>query len=554
MVRYLRAQVFENIWLPALAHVRKIWRRVRTFERVVVQQCFVQKVFFMQAVRDIDTALPVVATLFEQLNVEGIRYCHWKSTHGLPRALRGETDLDVLVDRGDGQRFKELLYRSDFKPFLSHPSRQFPAIEDYLGFDAQTGQLVHLHIHYRLVLGEQYAKNYYLPLEHVFLDHTRLQHGVKIPVAELELCVLVLRALLKYRDRDALHDILGRGNKSGIPPGILNECWALLAQTDTQRIARVLNQHVRLISPAVVFAFLETIQPTPRAGWKLLWLRRKVRRALAPYQRYSRLRAKGIYYRVMVTRSKLLDRLLRRFMLGQDKRKIPVSGGLTIAFVGVDGAGKSTIIKHLAKWLSWRLNVRTYYMGSAQPSLPTGVVKRVAKVARVIATGCRRVFGARSAVTQRADEVRELFEDMRFVAEGRDRYRRFRASRRKAAQGAIVIYDRYPLDALRIGNRTVDGPRIAARSNGQGTRTARLAQTEAQLYRNILPPEHVFVLHVSPDVSQQRKPEHKRELIEAKSEATTQMARDGINIIDIDAAQPLDDVLLQVKTAVWRLL
>jgi thymidylate kinase len=143
---------------------------------------------------------------------------------------------------------------------------------------------------------------------------------------------------------------------------------------------------------------------------------------------------------------------------------------------------------------------------------------------------------------------------MRFVAEGRDRSRRFRASRRKAAQGAIVMYDRYPLDALRIGNRMVDGPRIAARSNGQATTTARLAQTEAQLYHNILPPEHVFVLHVSPDVSQQRKPEHKRELIEAKSEATAQMARAGIDVIDIDAAQPLDDVLLQVKTAVWRLL
>lgn len=508
----------------------------------------------MQAVHNVDQALPVVATLFAQLNDAGIRYCHWKSTHGLARAMRGDTDLDLLVDRVDSQRFKDLLYRFDFKPFLSHPSRQFPAIEDYLGFDAQTGELVHLHIHYRLVLGEQYAKNYYLPLEQAFLDHTRLQCGVKIPVAEIELCVLVLRALLKYRDRDALHDIWGRGSKSGIPPGIINECRALLAQTDRHRITRALSEHFTLISPAVVFGFLETIQRTPRAGWKLLGLRREVRRALAPYQRYSRLRAKGIYYRVMVTRFKLLDRVLRRFMLGQDKRKIPVSGGLTLAFVGVDGAGKSTIIKHLAKWLSWRLNVRTYYMGSAQPSLPTNVVKRVAKTARFVATGCRRVLGANSSVTQRVEAARELLDDLRFVAEGRDRYRRFRRSRRKAAQGAIVIYDRYPLDALRIGNRTVDGPRIMARSNGQGTTITRLAQAEADLYRNILPPEHVFVLHVSPDVSQQRKPEHKRELIEAKSEATQQIARNGINIIDIDAGQPLDDVLLQVKTAVWRLL
>jgi hypothetical protein len=64
----------------------------------------------------------------------------------------------------------------------------------------------------------------------------------------------------------------------------------------------------------------------------------------------------------------------------------------------------------------------------------------------------------------------------------------------------------------------------------------------------------VFVLHVSPDVSQARKPEHPRERIEAKSQAIKGIARGGFDLTDVDADQPLDQVLLQIKSKLWRLL
>jgi hypothetical protein len=49
-------------------------------------------------------ALRVLASLFDELNAQGIRYCHWKSTHGLPKPLGGATDLDLLVDRAHSRR------------------------------------------------------------------------------------------------------------------------------------------------------------------------------------------------------------------------------------------------------------------------------------------------------------------------------------------------------------------------------------------------------------------------------------------------------------------
>lgn len=508
----------------------------------------------MNAIGEAATTLQVVRALFDKLNEENIRYCHWKSTLRLPLSLAGRTDLDLLVAREDSQRFKELLYRHDFKPFISHPHRQYPAIEDYLGFDPATGRLIHLHIHYRLVLGEQFAKNYYLPLDQHFLEQVCQRDGVKIPIPELELIVLVLRALLKYRDRDVLHDILRRGTSSGIPAAILAECEYLRQQTNPKQIAHALEQYAGFVSSDLIFQFLATIQSTPRDGWILYWLRSRVRRELAPYQRYSRRRARMTYYRVMLSRQWPLDRILAQLLPLPDKRKTPVSGGITIAFVGVDGAGKSTIIKHIVKWLSWRMVVRSYYMGSNQPSRSTRAIKSVQRLTQLASGGCRRVFGAQSPFARLADRPRRFFERLRCLADGRDRYRRYLAGRRRAAQGAVVIYDRYPLDSVRIGERMVDGPRIAAGNGQLGLIGRRLAQAEERMYHNMLPAEHLFVLHVSPEVSQRRKPAHKAATIEAKSQAIERITAQTGNLTHIDAEQPLDDVLLQVKSALWQLL
>jgi thymidylate kinase len=501
------------------------------------------------------SALQVVVALFQKLNEQGVSYCHWKSTYRLPQALGGQTDLDILVGRGHGQQFREIVYHCGLKPVLSDPRRQFPAIEDYLGFDTLTGGLVHLHVHYRLVLGEQRVKNYCIPLENSFLENTQIRLGVKVPAPELEIVVLVLRALLKYRDQDVIRDILGVGRSSGFPPAILDEFEYLLEQTSYEKIARVLDKYVGFISPDLIFEFLITLRESPRAGWSFSRLRGQVRRELRPYQRYRRLHARLLYYRAALARQWLLNRLFHRFFPGQTKRKIPVTGGLTVAFVGADGAGKSTVIRHLAKWLSWRLNVCTYYMGKAQPSFTTKTLKSLSKLMALLHAGCRRGFGEKSILTRTVDGPKRFSQHLRYIAEGLDRYSRYRAGRRKAAQGSIVIYDRYPLNAICIFNRAMDGPIIASKCNGHLAPVARkLSQVEETIYQKILPAEQIFLLHVRPDVARSRKPGQNRELIEAKSQAIEQIARDGLNLIDVDTDQPFDRILLQIKSALWGLL
>jgi thymidylate kinase len=493
--------------------------------------------------------LEILSQLFQGLNAQGIRYCHWKSTHSLDKALRGGTDLDLLVDRADATRFREMLLGWDLKPFVSAPQRQYPAVEDYLGFDRQTGALVHLHVHYRLVLGEQYTKNYVLPLEKILLENTHLKAGVRVPTPELETIILVLRSLLKYRDRDVLRDLLRLPGRGGLPASTLKEIDGLLAQTDLDRLAAAVKCHMDFLPPDLILDFVKTIRQAPRDGARLVRLRGHVRRVLSPYQRVGRLGGQVDYYRKMAVQELPIKRLRDYFLA--DRHKKPAAGGLGVAFIGTDGAGKSTAVKQIVKWLSWRVNVHVFYMGTTHPSFVTRIMKAVSAGGHGLYAGCRRFLGQDNRVTRSAQWLDRVLTDSRMLAEGKDRYDRYLAGQRKTAQGAVVIYERYPLEAVYIDGRPMDGPRIAASRDRENGVSTRLARTEEDLYKKIRPPDRILVLRVRPEVSLARKPEHRRERIEAKAQALADFAQDGLNVTEINAEQPLDQVLLQIKSAIW---
>ena len=114
--------------------------------------------------REVEPAtLDLVATLCSSLADASIVYCHWKSNEALQRSLTGDNDLDLLVARPDQQRFLEVLARLGFKRAVLPPAREVPAVSHFYGLDRPTGRLVHVHAHFRLVLGDDTTKNFWLP-------------------------------------------------------------------------------------------------------------------------------------------------------------------------------------------------------------------------------------------------------------------------------------------------------------------------------------------------------------------------------------------------------
>src|SRR5256884_1522916 len=139
--------------------------------------------------------LAVLLPVFDALDGAGVRYCHWKSNRNLTCALRGDTDLDLLVHRGDAARFRSIVERAGFRPTRSsgHPS-----IANYYGLDDASGKLVDLHVYYRTITGAT-IKNYHLPVESMLLEGARrTENGVYLPARSAELVLFVIRKTLDY--------------------------------------------------------------------------------------------------------------------------------------------------------------------------------------------------------------------------------------------------------------------------------------------------------------------------------------------------------------------
>lgn len=495
------------------------------------------------------------ARLFATLNQAGVRYCNWKSRIRIPEGLEGRTDLDLLVDPRDNTAFREILSAHEVKHFRAAPGKEYPGIENYLGFDPGTGQLFHLHVHSQLVLGEQYVKNYHLPIEQDFLEDTNLQCNVKIPRPEVELIVFVVRSLLKYRDRDGIKETarsIIRRKKSGaggFPAGVIREARWLLDLTSLQQVQDQLLRWQGIIPADVVLELLQSLKNKTLTGSQILRLRKSLRNALQSHQRESREKVTLRYFREDWRRKRKI------FKSRIQKRMTRPQGGVRIAFIGTDGAGKSTVIQQIQKWLSWRMSVRTYYMGKSRSLLTTQIAKRVTSLSRSVFSGCSRLFGKGSPITRLAGRNQRFWENISFLAEGWERNQQFHQSMLESEAGCIVLYDRYPLNGVQMFDRPVDGPRIVTEWNGKTNGLERrLAGIEEGLYRQITVPDRIIALRVHPETSRVRKPDHDYETIVQKARAIDQaiLTVPGLMVIQADA--PIEQVVQQVKSIIWDCL
>lgn len=480
--------------------------------------------------------LATTAAFFDALNRDGIRYCHWKSNLRLSWGLAGRTDLDVLVDPRHARRLQDERLRFRIVAAVAPAGKRYPSIEDCVGFDPASGKLFHLHVHYRLILGEQFVKNYRLPLEEAYLDGAVERLGVMVPAPELELLVLSLRALLKYRDRDAVKDMLGI-RSPGLPAHILDEVDWLLDQTTPEDVRAVAERRLPEVKDLVI-PFLAAAAG-PRDGGRLLHLRGRARAALRVYRRDSRPVAVLRYLRESVRRRKRL-----RF---GPPRRMALTTGLAVAFVGADGAGKTTLTNELAGWLGGLLETRRYYQGSKEPSPASNWLYTAFRAGRRAHRAVAARLGEQSLLARPLAVARDACLHAHYLSTALDRYRRNRAGRRAKAEGAVVIYDRFPLTAA------LDGPQIAAAG---GKPAGLFARLEASLYRRFAPPDLLVILRVDPETSMTRKPDHRREVVESKARFLDRLIAcpeqgPTSRLVVVDANRPYAEVLDQARRAVW---
>jgi len=503
------------------------------------------------------SVLEVVSALTTRLDEAGIRYCQFKSNWHLGQGLRGLTDLDVLVDPSAGSRLTAILGHSGYKRFSAPPGGDYPGVEDYLAMDTTTGRLVHLHLHHQLTTGEPHLKGYRIPWEELMLATRRRDEDTGFFVSDpnVELLFLLARNALKISLIDRIRTSWGRDPvRDRLAPEIQ---WL----RGRAREDRVVELGESLLGEATGPALREILESGPSLG-RMLTLRGRAMPVLRLYRMYPRADASLQRWRREL--QSLHSKFGRRFpaLAGAISRTDP-RGGVLVAFMGPDGAGKSRLANQIASWLRWKLDARVSYFGSGDgPSSlarwPLKLGLSMAQALGVWAPGRRGSAGpngddpgARSPGGAREPGFARAVWALVLALEKRQTLRR---AWRARSRGITVVCDRYPQNQVMGFN---DGPLLHGWSRSASGLRRALARWESAPYRwaDAHPPRLVIKLHVSPEVAVVRKPGMRAEEIQRRIGALVSLRyATGTRVVDLDADRPWEAVLLDCKTRVWEIL
>ena len=474
---------------------------------------------------------------FARLDQEGLRYCHWKSNEHLAEALAGETDLDLLVAPEARERFGRILDSLDFKRICSPPEKRYPGLEDYLGFDEESGALVHLHVHYALILGRPHQKNHHLPIESVLLGGLRTLRRVPVPSAEMEMLLLVIRTAMKL----SLFRILRRWHRPGgdlLPQATHREFQFLARDFEEERFSSVVRDCGLPLSEPLLRAFVSGVLARTLTSRDLYRTRAAVFRSLRGFRRTHPALAALRGLRGQLFSSRIARSLTPR------KKTLP-GRGPTVALVGADGAGKTSLSRDLRQWLSWKLLAPAVYFG----------IPKQARTYRALRwTGARlrspRLSAEGRSLRACAARLEQRLRAWQWLWVARRRLAQYHRARRLAEQGAVIVADRYPLGVFHSMEEPMDGPRIRREL---GDAAERWAAREEALYARIGLPSQVLVLRTSLSSLRERKPGLDPAVQGKKASAVNAIEPTELFSV-VDGDRRYDEVLLDLKRRIWSLL
>lgn len=485
-----------------------------------------------------------VVSLIEQMAREDVAWCYWKSARRAQAALSGQSDIDVLVPPESQHAARRVLLDCGFRLFPSVAPRDDPAIQSFLAHDDASGTIIHVHFHTRLMVGGALLKNYRLPWEERLVSRAAPGRGLPMPLLDpaSEAVLLIVRACLELRRSDP----------------VVARNWALttrkFALDRADLAARIERNEVRAraeellgddLADRVANALFDA-----RPLQNQYELRRHVRRALARYRTYSSIEAPlRASWRTLHWVIGGLNQRLLHWPRPWSKRA--PGGGIVVAILGVDGSGKSTLVRGLRKWLGQDVDVLTLYFGTGdgRPSWVLLPLKLLVPVASLVLR--RKPHGSSHGdVTDSAPGAAySVLLGIWATVLAVEKRMKLRAARRAAARGMVVITDRFPQDQIADFN---DGPLLPRLSHVP----LWLRRFEASAYAlaGQLPPDLVIKLVATPELIAMREPTMNPAVIHLRATAVARLTFAGSSVAAIPAGQPAEDVLRAAKAEIWRVL
>lgn len=487
---------------------------------------------------------PLLTDLLASFESQKVGYCCWKSSLRAAHGMTGVSDLDLLIARPDRQKAIELLLTFGFKQWPDASGCDHPAIASFLGWDETTGLIHHVHIQFKIVFGHSLLRTFRLPAEDQFIARS-VRHPTE-PLRVLhpadEALLLVVRTQIESRWLDPI--ALWRRKK--LCEKAANDLAALAPIVEP---ADVRERAAQFFSPGLA----EEIANQLNLNGGDFWRRRisgRIARELSAYRMYGGAEA---LLRMLARDALWAVRAInwRYLRWPRPRRRRAPGGGIVISIVGLDGSGKSTLVREVHRWLSAEIDVMPCYFGTGdgEPSLFFRPFKAASRwVARLVRT---RPKGASHGVV--SDRPPGLGYSVLFaiwaIAAAIEKRQKILATQRGAGRGLVVVTDRYPQNEVPEFN---DGPLLHRLPRCPAV----LKRFEASVYEMAqrARPDLVIKLQVGRETVIQREPQMVKSIIDQRIAWLSQLTFSSTRVVSIDAARPLEEVHRKAKHEIWSIL
>lgn len=477
----------------------------------------------------------ICRSFFDNVNNASINYCHWKSIDHLDASFSANTDLDVLVSLSDANKFENIAKQFGFVEFQTEALRTYPGVKDLVCYEKSINKFIHLHIHYQLVLGDRWVKAYRLPSENDILKRKIWNSNYKTfevcPEDEYWMCVV--RMCMKYRQpfkrkrvREELDSIKGR--------------FTTISQS---KISNILENYPPIFKKVSILAINSKFMEADRHSKALLKNSRV-------YLRYSYILFKFLSFYRFVFRV-YVEVLRRKFNVTNYGRRRILKSGLSVAFVGIDGSGKTTLIDRNKKFFAKQLDVDTYFLGGGRSG------SSFWRFPLFFFWDLKNKFRKNKNKNKNKDKdnasvFSQFFRYLFHIFLSFDRRYRLRKVHRARANGKLVLIDRWPQTEI-IG--ILDGKKINQENESGNSLLNFFMKIENKSFidTNTLKPDLIIKIKISPEKSIERKPEDLN-ISEANffAKQLDKLNFHGIHTEEVDADKCIEDVDRSVRDIIWN--
>ncbi|CAH6999311.1 hypothetical protein [Vibrio chagasii] len=472
-----------------------------------------------------------IKSVFDKINENNVNYCHWKSTDHLDASFKGETDFDILVDRSDTFKLESILNNIGFIRARTPDLRTYPCVEDYVYYDSKIQKWYHFHLHNQLPCGDRWVKSYHLPIEKFILENKVYLEEYSIfnidPMSEY--LFFIVRMHMKWR--------LPMRKKSFVKENEYLRKRASGSSYDLKLhplffdeikpIYKLLKQGIYNVSYSKQYCLKRKLKQFRRMN--------KIFFNIIAFIRYI--------YRVNIETQR------RLFNKKDNGRRSLINGGKLVAFIGMDGSGKSTMLDLSATQFSKQINVAKVFLGTGR-SGSHPLRRLIFKLADFLPVRKKNKIGKVKDTVTKPSLAKLIWIYLCL----RDRKAELNKMKRGVANGSLVLVDRWPQSII---ENVADYPKLSNFSRSSGL-TGYLSRLEFTFYEDLkaYEPDLLLWFDIDPKTSLVRKP-GELDIDEAAfyKDSLEKYTDDcKFNFYRIDAEKTLSEVSDTTNSLLWKVL